>query len=231
MSASGLLQELIPSDSVALSEHDVARSMFLRDQRLEDGGDRGYCHDDGDGDPRFWAVGKEFLPNRYSAPGGDLVSALRWSDFYTLSKMRNTPFFAEYDTALLKYHLFVPLPAEPGQTRRVAFWRTNRDYSKRDRLVRRGIPQLTRREKEVLQLAAQGYSNADIAQVLFISVATVAKHMEHIFDPTGVRTRCRRPAHSPHHPPKADASDRALCSRSRLPEAGPGAEGCCDEWP
>ncbi len=36
---------------------------------------------------------------------------------------------------------------------------------------------------------AQGYSNADIARILFISVSTVAKHMEHIFDRTGVRTR------------------------------------------
>ena len=36
---------------------------------------------------------------------------------------------------------------------------------------------------------AQGYSNADIARILFISGATVRKHMEHIFDHTGVRTR------------------------------------------
>ena len=41
----------------------------------------------------------------------------------------------------------------------------------------------------MLQLASQGYSNADIARILFISPATVAKHMEHIFDRTGVRTR------------------------------------------
>jgi DNA-binding CsgD family transcriptional regulator len=54
---------------------------------------------------------------------------------------------------------------------------------------RRGIPQLSRREREVLQLVAQGHSNADIARTFFISVSTVAKHMEHIFDRTGVRTR------------------------------------------
>ena len=41
----------------------------------------------------------------------------------------------------------------------------------------------------MLQFAAQGYSNADIARILFISVSTVRKHMEHIFDRTGVRTR------------------------------------------
>ena len=89
----------------------------------------------------------------------------------------------------------------------MAFCRSNRDFSERDRLVlqllrphlhevyldaerrRRGIPHLSRREREVLQLASQGHSNADIARILFISVATVAKHMEHIFDRTGVRTR------------------------------------------
>jgi DNA-binding CsgD family transcriptional regulator len=54
---------------------------------------------------------------------------------------------------------------------------------------RQGIPHLSRREREVLQLVSQGFSNADIARMLFISVATVAKHMEHIFDRTGVRTR------------------------------------------
>jgi DNA-binding CsgD family transcriptional regulator len=54
---------------------------------------------------------------------------------------------------------------------------------------RRGTPRLSRREAEVLQLASQGQTNADIARTLFISVYTVAKHMEHIFDRTGVRTR------------------------------------------
>ena len=36
---------------------------------------------------------------------------------------------------------------------------------------------------------SQGYSNADIAKTLFISVATVRKHMENIFNRTQVRTR------------------------------------------
>ena len=94
-----------------------------------------------------------------------------------------------------------------GRVRRVGFWRSNRDFSERDRLAlqllrphlqevyleaerrRRGIPHLSRREVEVLRLASQGYSNADIARILFISPATVAKHMEHIFDRTGVRDR------------------------------------------
>ena len=102
----------------------------------------------------------------------------------------------------------VTLPTLPGNTRTVAFFRdSGADFTERDRLAlqllrphlyevyldaerrRHGVPHLSRREHEVLQLAAQGYSNADIARILFISVATVAKRMEHIFDRTGVRTR------------------------------------------
>lgn len=48
---------------------------------------------------------------------------------------------------------------------------------------------LTRREWQVLELAAEGHSNADIAMILFTSVGTVRKHMEHIFDRAGVRNR------------------------------------------
>ena len=52
---------------------------------------------------------------------------------------------------------------------------------------RRGV--LTPREWEVLDLAAEGHSNAEIAAILFTSVSTVRKHMENIFDRIGVRTR------------------------------------------
>ena len=58
-----------------------------------------------------------------------------------------------------------------------------------DERRRHAIPHLTRREREVLQLVSQGYSNADIAITLFISVSTVRKHLENIFNRTGVRTR------------------------------------------
>ena len=49
--------------------------------------------------------------------------------------------------------------------------------------------QLCAREMQVLSLASQGYGNRDIARVLFISVATVRKHMKHIRTRTGVRSR------------------------------------------
>jgi DNA-binding NarL/FixJ family response regulator len=48
---------------------------------------------------------------------------------------------------------------------------------------------LTPREAEVLLWAAQGKTNAEIGLILDMSVATVKKHMEHIFPKIGVENR------------------------------------------
>ncbi|TWP54402.1 helix-turn-helix transcriptional regulator [Lentzea tibetensis] len=105
------------------------------------------------------------------------------------------------------------LPAAPGCSRFVKLWRDDgSDFGERERLLvqllrphlyevyldtqrrRRNVPQLSRRELDVLRLAASGRSNAAIAQELFVAVSTVRKHLEHIFDRTGVRTRAEAAA-------------------------------------
>ncbi len=48
---------------------------------------------------------------------------------------------------------------------------------------------LTARESEVLYWLAQGKSNPDIATILGLSVRTVHKHVEHIFQKLGLETR------------------------------------------
>jgi LuxR family maltose regulon positive regulatory protein len=48
---------------------------------------------------------------------------------------------------------------------------------------------LSAREKEVLSLLAQGLSNPEIGQVLFITPATVKVHVRHIFEKLGVKSR------------------------------------------
>jgi DNA-binding CsgD family transcriptional regulator len=202
------LLELIPADVVQVDDRDLKRRETVLEQAVENGGER-FIHapDDGD-DERFWQLRNDFIACSYSAHSGDLVSVTKWSDFYSQAELRSTPFWAEYfPPAGIKYAMTVPLPSPAGRTRYIWFARTHRDFSERERLVlavlrphlsevvldaerrRRGIPRLSRREQEVLQFAAQGYSNADIAGILFISVSTVRKHMENIFNRTGVRTR------------------------------------------
>jgi len=48
---------------------------------------------------------------------------------------------------------------------------------------------LTEREIEILGLAAQGKSNKEIADKLYVSVRTVEAHLGHIFDKLGVNSR------------------------------------------
>jgi DNA-binding NarL/FixJ family response regulator len=53
------------------------------------------------------------------------------------------------------------------------------------------LADLTRREQEVLQLLTDGLDQAEIAERLFITQRTVAKHVEHILPKLGVHTRAQ----------------------------------------
>lgn len=48
-------------------------------------------------------------------------------------------------------------------------------------------PVITRREKEVLQLIAEGLTNTEIAEKLFISIPTVNTHRKSIIEKFGVK--------------------------------------------
>jgi len=48
---------------------------------------------------------------------------------------------------------------------------------------------LSSREREVLRLVAAGTPNRDIAESLFVSVATVKSHLAHVYDKLGVKDR------------------------------------------
>ena len=52
-----------------------------------------------------------------------------------------------------------------------------------------GAFELTAREHEVLEVAATGATNREIAEMLWISPHTVRTHLEHIFEKLNVRTR------------------------------------------
>jgi len=157
-------------------------------------------------DPSFGSLMTKFAPEAYLHRSPSPSAVVLWSDFYTDTELRAAPFYCEF-LRPAAYAMLVPVPSPPGRARTLLFWRERRDFDDSDRLAlqllrphiyevlvdaerRRGaIPPLTPREMEVLSFAAQGYANKDIARALFISVATVRKHMEHIRERTGVRSR------------------------------------------
>jgi DNA-binding CsgD family transcriptional regulator len=53
----------------------------------------------------------------------------------------------------------------------------------------RGTESLTPSERRVAELAADGQSNRDIAQALFITEKTVETHLGHVYDKLDVRSR------------------------------------------
>jgi DNA-binding CsgD family transcriptional regulator len=54
---------------------------------------------------------------------------------------------------------------------------------------RRRLPPLTPREREILDLVAEGKTNADIAEILWVSPGTVRRHLENVYAKLGVHTR------------------------------------------
>jgi DNA-binding CsgD family transcriptional regulator len=53
----------------------------------------------------------------------------------------------------------------------------------------RRLPRLTAREREILDLVAEGRTNAEIAERLWVSTGTVRRHLENIYAKLGVHTR------------------------------------------
>lgn len=69
------------------------------------------------------------------------------------------------------------------------FSKKKNDNSKNQTNTEDSFAVLSPREKEVARLAARGYSNAQIAEELFISVETVKRHMATIFEKLGIESR------------------------------------------
>ena len=64
---------------------------------------------------------------------------------------------------------------------------------------RRDKPLLSEREKQIVQLVAQGYRNKEIGAKLFISEQTVKNHLHNIFDKLGVSDRLELAPYAIHH--------------------------------
>lgn len=200
------LGKLIACDTVSFFDFDMARRRKVATQETCPGERELWTDFE---DEQYFDEGPDFLPTVYFTRTGDLSRVIGWSDFFTRRELRNHPFFAEqFAPEGRKHAMMTGLTDMPNRARRIAFWRdSGRDFSERDRLIlqvlrphlyevyldaqrrRNAVPRLTPREQEVLRLVAQGRSNAEIARLLFITVSTVRKHLEHIYDRTGARSR------------------------------------------
>jgi len=61
----------------------------------------------------------------------------------------------------------------------------------KERRASGGLPELTRREREVAELVAEGLSNKEIAASLVISLRTAEAHVEHILSKLGFNSRAQ----------------------------------------
>jgi DNA-binding CsgD family transcriptional regulator len=144
---------------------------------------------------------------------------VRWSDVLTRREQRRRELWASVERVLGTEDvlvLWLPAPDE-GLFRRISFASEKRGgISDRDVLllgllapslaqlyrraaVRRATAawprDLTAREREVLRLVAQGQTNREVARSLWISPATVRRHLENTFEKLGVRNRAAAVAH------------------------------------
>ena len=201
------LSRLIPAEEVSISELDIGARAREQQQGLMDQQEREFVQ----GPDRhtelnafFWAHYRQFTA-RAEQTGTTQVA--RWSDWYSPSELREQPMYREvFQPDGIRHLMLLHLPAAAGHERNLLFFRHSEpDFSDREKAMlkllrphllevhrqasrtRAGV--LTPREWQVLRLAAKGHSNQEIARILVISVNTVRKHMEHIFDHAGVRNR------------------------------------------
>jgi DNA-binding CsgD family transcriptional regulator len=174
-------------------------------------------------DETFWRIVGEHPLCRALARGR--FDALKLSDFHTRRELRRTALYADwFRPAGIEYELEVAIPSRLEHTKTFLFDDARHDFGERERALlnllqphlvqldrtaalRRQVEAtpvdrdagrlggLTAREREVLTLVGDGLRNAEIAEALWVSPATVRKHLENIYDKLGVHTRTAAAAH------------------------------------
>jgi DNA-binding CsgD family transcriptional regulator len=61
--------------------------------------------------------------------------------------------------------------------------------SRTRRVIRAGAEELTAAERRVARLAADGYSNQQIADALVVSIRTVEAHLAHVYQKLDIKSR------------------------------------------
>ena len=203
------LRRLVPCDFVAFNELDRIRELQLN--YLEDplGASDGL-----EAPISYWQARADHPLCRYHETTGDW-RAYRLSDFVTDRELRRRRLYDEWVRPTGQRHLItVGLDGPLSHTKVFLFYRPDGpDFDERDCAVldvlrpyfamryqttdRRRRPHddpaasasLTPREREILELVAEGKTNGQIAEQLWISGGTVRRHLENAYEKLGVHTR------------------------------------------
>jgi DNA-binding CsgD family transcriptional regulator len=203
------LRRLVPCDAVSFSELDRVREIELGGISDSDLGD------DWPGpEVSYWEIRHQHPACHSHETTGDF-SAHRVTDFVTHRQLRRTRIYAQWFRPQgVEHQLTVGLDAPLWHTKVFLISRASgRDFTRRDCDVldvlrpyfagryelwrsRQGRTEpvaaaagLTSRERDVLDLVADGLTNAEVAQRLWISPGTVRRHLENAYAKLGVHTR------------------------------------------
>ena len=198
------LPQLVASELTTLSVCDLARN------RRSIVGNRGgaISAQDRASFDRFFS---EHPLVRYHA-GHPRGGAHRISDSLSTAEFRESALYNEYYRRIgIDHAIAVPLFVDRGLLVSFVLNRKQRDFSERERalldLVREPLAALYRnllirkkdkgfaalpvtpREREVLSWLAAGKTDRDIGEILGMSLRSVQKHLQHIYEKLGVETR------------------------------------------
>ena len=127
----------------------------------------------------------------YGLIGGILIAALKWTEYQFLVVEHSVEIYGGLIAATFAT-LGIWLGLKLTRRQQTVVVREIRvpagepfipDERKREHL------HITRRELEILELIAQGLSNREIAEKLFVSENTVKTHSSRVFDKLGARRR------------------------------------------
>jgi len=199
------LVRLVPSDSLAFLDFEYAAKTLYAGQWLMTGEPAAVSEPLIEPDQPLYVYSPVEPLCSYAMHTGDHRSITLRTDFYTDLEFRNTDVYQLLMRDAPIHQLLCWMPVKQTRTPRFLFWR-DVDFTERDRLVMSLVrPHLTEmyvrsqqqvrtrmltpRQLELMQLVAAGRSTADIAAELFLSPATVRKHLENIFERLGVTSR------------------------------------------
>jgi DNA-binding CsgD family transcriptional regulator len=191
------LRRLVPSDVVAYHEGVEGRPRVIWE-----------------GEPRGPVTAAVRAGQRRYAAEDALTptaGARKYSDYLSARQFHRLGFYWEVARPLGVEDMF-RLWLEPDGScgARLEFDRPDRGFSERDRdvldlllphlrqirlnaLRRRRVTEhaglVTVREREIVELVAEGRTNREIARALWISAGTVRKHLENVYEKLGVHTR------------------------------------------